>query len=96
MTIFKMNKAEAKGIGNFLPQTKSEFGQTPSQHMYVFEGKKKQKDYSSIVSRATQLIATANDKRSLNPAKELSADKMMAIKEFLEVFKERRSELIID
>ena len=29
MTIFKMNKADVKGIGNFLPQTKSEFDQTP-------------------------------------------------------------------
>ena len=32
----------------------------------------------------------------LNPAKELSIEKMLAIKEFIEMFKERRSELIID
>ena len=58
--------------------------------MYVFEGKSKKRDYSHIINNVTQLITSTNDKRQLNPAKVLSSEKIQAIKEFVEMFKERR------
>lgn len=58
--------------------------------MYVFEGKSKKRDYSHIIDNVTQLISSSNDKRQLNPARELTTEKIQAIKEFVEMFKERR------
>ena len=76
MKIFKINRQDVKSIGTFLKNAQSDFDTSPQQHMYVFEGKSKKRDYSNIINNVTQLIASTNDKRQLNPAKELSTEKI--------------------
>jgi len=50
---------------------------------------------SNVVDKVNSLFK-GNDKRALNPAKEISGNKLVSVKEFLGLFRLKRDELHIE